>query len=1403
MKRLLGFLHRGGLGQWSYAIAADVAAQGEGFVRFTSLDVDMASRTIQSQVWENNAWTPKRSRFPDVIRNFERRDFDATHGDHILGLVPYTLGRLVSKNEQIELLLHTPSVANLVPETFPLTADVDVVSYVQRWGAAILKPSRGRLGHGIIFLRAVGSSFDLEERGVWQRLDRDGLQTELARLYAPDARDYVIQQFAAGTGPDGRLYNVRVVVQKSGDGDWHVCPEPMSLLARPETVVANRENGARNIALWPLLERKFKKEAELILESMFAHCIRIARLLDDAVNGEAEELALDLGLDNQGQTWFHEANWRGGMWLFEEDVGFYRHGGMNMARLARLYQPGGDYDAARATRIASNARPRLAATDAWPGTMLVANIRIGLEIPRCGDETVSLAVQAFCQGVSVFGLSSSASFRAAQRRVGNAIGVLEEQLPLTPPPLVLSRGGWCRHDPLDPRSPSQWLREELLVHGLISQDDLHSGASLSPLFLRRCIDDNRLDLGLDCLDAFLIEGLERSLSCMPDQRQAWRNAARAMTTAIHVGHIRAWGFVLTEFALGHNWCNPKLLLEWLSHPATEQGSDRGDPHDNILPRVVLLHLQSPAITERVRQTIQCIATLSLDVVIALPEAPIRSKPWDQSHPSVPRDLLPDVLEIAPPNSCVFIPAVRFADLQECLEILRPRISEKQAAPYPTPGDPPRGPDTAAFDAAIRPSFQTTRVTPHLKVPHQPKVGPNAPIWFSSPPQASPQLTNSALQALARFDHRQYFRFFIDGRFHKKYRGWSGYEANEKNSVQGMLNGFCHILDHLDLSGGLRSTYIRELHALCMKNVITKNPKSMPGDMRYLEAGFNFYGNTTTPEHLQEILELRRGDGTVIFHTEGYQSVADEFTVGSLLDALSQTKRLRYRPWYPNLAPDEQAALDGKGSLDGFFRVKHAVQREYARRVDQMVDRYNTEIASARSRRDKLLAIARLGRELELLHPFPDGNGRTLISLLINHLLLFKDFLPMILWDPNLDLELSVAQFADEIEKGMAVTGELLNDPHRKIFDYAITEASDDEIQEFEAMSWGLITRLAPHVQPPGLTHLPHREVRDEVFLYLTPQRLADATKGTWLNVSSADLTGLRYLQAGIDAHQSGKDLLFCRDTTTLVQGNDPSTGLRNLAENGVRTIVINDVTLARQSPMPALYVPDVNDALHAAARATRTGVGCKSVAVVGMVGKSTAKAWLETILRPQAQVHAMESSPNTTPQVMQSLVNLRMTNNVEINEVAVRARPGVIRHRIRTVAPNICLITALDQGMPDDLLEGYAAVVDAMSEDGLCLINSTSETAAKLTAAMRARNPSVAVQSFGQSQTDHSRLLHAAMDERTQNWRIHADILGVKLSYIVDGTRDFLPILSVGLLATAANLGFDIHRAAEVFCRGR
>src|SRR5215213_863188 len=160
---------------------------------------------------------------------------------------------------------------------------------------------------------------------------------------------------------------------------------------------------------------------------------------------------------------------------------------------------------------------------------------------------------------------------------------------------------------------------------------------------------------------------------------------------------------------------------------------------------------------------------------------------------------------------------------------------------------------------------------------------------------------SSLHLLKAFDSSQIFRFFVDGRFQRKYRGWLGYEEREPGSIQAMLDGYGFMLDNFNLNQGLRAVYLIDLHRACMNGVRTQNPKSAPGDLRYLVSGMPFFAKTTTLENLREVLAMRQGDGTVVFNTKPFNRRAEELDAEDIHRFILRDGKINYRNWYPNVS----------------------------------------------------------------------------------------------------------------------------------------------------------------------------------------------------------------------------------------------------------------------------------------------------------------------------------------------------------------------------------------------------------------------------------------------------------------------------------------------------------------------
>jgi hypothetical protein len=1339
---LIGFLHRGGLEQWSYAVMADIAAQGVDVMRFTSQDVDLSRRLILGERWQNGRWTKALCRYPDAVRNFEFRD-EAV--DKVLTVLPYSLGRHLRKDEQLTLLSKLPQVSAFIPVTLDLDGAVDVLALVRQWGGAILKPARGRLGQGIVFIRLTDPNFELEVDGSRRTVTQVELQAFLTGFAERAGRSYVVQQFAASTGPQGRYFNVRIIMQKGGDGDWHPCGFPLSLLARPGSVVANREAGAVNISLKAILSQRFGAEAPGVLEGLFSSAVLISRALDDAIAQQADELALDMAVDSMGAPWLHETNWRGGFWMLQEDIGLYRFGGANAVRLGLRHQFGIDPDIAKASQIYSKRGAPYADSTGTRGRF-DENFTLGAALVQRSDHSAALVAQLLTGGVKWLSVSSSASFGEAQKALGRSLEVMSEQAPQLAQPQLIVRVGSVQHDPQDPRAPQRWIDQELVANGLISAQDAALGSTLASGFLGRSVQQSLTDLGVESVALVLLEGLERHIQQVysPAESTAdfaqWLEACATFAQFQAVGKLACWGVAVPlEWLINHI----QLLSTWL-----QAAEATGNP-----PTWLGVDVLATSTRPDLSGLETLCARFSLKPLVNVLPLPPRSKPWQESHRLFPTLVIRELVDrYCTSEALLLAPIANAADVEDFFS-LQPSLSNEVN-------------------------------------PMTPDVSANAKL---------PKAVSQALQTFAQFDPRQLFRFFVDGRFHKKYQGWTGYEANEAGSVKGILDAYSLMLDKFDLSGGLTSGYIRELHIACMSGVSTKNRKSTPGEVRFLESGINLYHGKSTLASVAELLEQRRGDGNFIFHHPDYQRTAEAFSAEEILRIIQKEGRVRYRAWYPNLTEQQQQTLIQPRSLGEFYTVKHLVQKCFAERTDQIVESYNTEIAAAQSPQTQLLAISRVVRDLELLHPFPDGNGRTFVAVLMNHLLLAHGFLPAILWDPNIDAELSVQEFADEIQTGIANTQMLLKDPDTRLYDYSIGDADAADVKAFAKLSQGFVSRL--HT----LAYGPECEKEDTtgqtIYLALTPNRLVVSTGGFWTRADAQLLSTLRFASVSLGGMNAPQQLLFCRSLKAWKEaGKDPIQELQREIDRGAVAIVLDDADVAQRLSVPTLLVPDVDDALFAAGSAVRQQVNCKAIAVVGTANTALTRELMAQAAKSQLQLHVGAHEPAKTPQVMASLASLRRTDQLELQEVQTGARVNVARHRLRAIAPDICLFSSaenseqLDTDTYSEVIKTLAACADGLRPGGLCIVNADSTPSDVLRQEIRRRGE-VGIQTFGSHEKNEGRLLSAQFDTRSKVWAVSANILGKVVNYQVSG--DKAPLMSVGVLLALENLGVSIEAVAD------
>lgn len=645
---------------------------------------------------------------------------------------------------------------------------------------------------------------------------------------------------------------------------------------------------------------------------------------------------------------------------------------------------------------------------------------------------------------------------------------------------------------------------------------------------------------------------------------------------------------------------------------------------------------------------------------------------------------------------------------------------------------------------------------------------------------------NSMRILKKFDKNQLFRFFVDGRFHKKYEGWVGYEAGERGSVQALLNGFSFMMDHFDLTTGLEPNYLLDLHKVCMMGVQTKNLKTSPGDLRFLNAGMPYLANTTTLENIREILTMRMGDGTAVFNTAAYAKPAEMLDAEDVYQAILHHGKLNYRNWYPNLSKEDTNALEKKSGLKAFYEAKHRVQMQFADKVETIVGRFNADMLDAPTQEARLRSIALLIRELELLHPFPDGNCRTFACVLLTQLLLNYGFTPAILKNPNLDGECSLAQWIEEIQIGMGITESLLENPQARVYNYSIEDAKPEDIQSFSEMAKELVQKI---------------ESYHEIFL--TPQRLKAYTQGQWL-VPCPEF--MRFSGVGTYNTYSKGNVYFALELAKWIkEGKDIRQELTRVLSKGIKALVTDHVEYGDGWDIPVLLVDDAFAAFKAAAVQTRIDLNPFTILITGTEGKSGAKVQLQHLLSFQAQAHGVRNSANTEVPVLRSLINLSADEKVEINEVSVGSDEAYRVERTRMVSPNLCLFTNIGPNHMDmhktmeNVLRAKSSVVEGLREGGVCIVDADNPYYEGLVDAIRQRKPQVSIVTYGSSSSDTGQLLTSEFDNERLGWNVQARLNDEFLSYFLPLPHQHAPLASVGVLLTIKQSGYDAVRAAADF----
>jgi glutathione synthase/RimK-type ligase-like ATP-grasp enzyme len=215
------------------------------------------------------------------------------------------------KPEVYDIVDSDKGLQKYIPPTLLVEAYPQLKKFIDDYQTVILKPTDLSRGRGICFVDRRGSTYFISDyRGRLPVEAHVRGEAGLREYFARNSgffKRYLAQKVLSLAQVDGRLFNIRVVMQKSIKGRWR-CSGIECRVGGPGMRVTNISRGGMAMQLDEALERAFGAgDHRRAVREIHDAAARVCAAMDRTGEHFAE-FGLDLGLDTGGRLWLIEVN---------------------------------------------------------------------------------------------------------------------------------------------------------------------------------------------------------------------------------------------------------------------------------------------------------------------------------------------------------------------------------------------------------------------------------------------------------------------------------------------------------------------------------------------------------------------------------------------------------------------------------------------------------------------------------------------------------------------------------------------------------------------------------------------------------------------------------------------------------------------------------------------------------------------------------------------------------------------------------------------------------------------------------------------------------------------------------------------------------------------------------------
>jgi len=221
-----------------------------------------------------------------------------------------------NKWDLFEWLKASKSTEYLVPMTKRLIGEVSLTKILDKYPYLYLKPESGKAGKGIMMLKfQKDKSLPYRLKIQNNRKSITYKSASMRRLWIRLKKEtgdspYIVQQGIQLATVENRPFDLRIMVQKTGKGQWGVTGVG-ARMAGLKSITTHVPRGGTIENPSKLLSVLFGTDmSAMILNQIKTTSLIIARQIEKASSFKLGEMSMDLGIDNLGKVWFFEANSR-------------------------------------------------------------------------------------------------------------------------------------------------------------------------------------------------------------------------------------------------------------------------------------------------------------------------------------------------------------------------------------------------------------------------------------------------------------------------------------------------------------------------------------------------------------------------------------------------------------------------------------------------------------------------------------------------------------------------------------------------------------------------------------------------------------------------------------------------------------------------------------------------------------------------------------------------------------------------------------------------------------------------------------------------------------------------------------------------------------------------------------